>query len=276
MATNPHFPNFAHAGEQQLINDLYIEAIKVYGIDVKYMPRTITDRDDIFGEDVLSTFDAAAGVEMYVKNVDGWEGEAEFLSRFGVEIRDEMIFVLAQDRWDQIKTEKILTEQNYNFKLEGTAGDLLKIETGTGDAYTITANRPEEGDLIYFTVDGARGALFQIDFVEHESVFYPTGTLPVYELRCSLFEYSSERISTGNTIIDAIKTSYSTDMLGYEILAETGDKILVEGGSSSIILETYDIDRIDPQANNMLFNSENIADSIIDFSEINPFGDREY
>jgi len=82
--TNLYFNNFAYSGEQNLIENLIIESIKIYGIDVYYLPRTFVNKDNLFGEDVLSKFDVAFPIEMYIKNVTGFEGEGDFLSKFGL------------------------------------------------------------------------------------------------------------------------------------------------------------------------------------------------
>src|SRR5210317_960411 len=105
MATNVYFNHFSYGREQDLIEDLTIESIKVYGHNVKYIPRTIVARDNLYGEDSLSTFNDAADVEMYIKNVEGFEGEGDLLSRFGLQIRDEITFTIARKRFDQIRSE---------------------------------------------------------------------------------------------------------------------------------------------------------------------------
>jgi len=98
---NQYFNNFGHQQSQWLIEDLIIESIKIYGIEVQYMPRTLVAEDTIWGEDTLSKFEDAYPLEMYVKNVDGFEGEGDFLSKFGLEIRDEMTLTVAQRRFSE-------------------------------------------------------------------------------------------------------------------------------------------------------------------------------
>ena len=101
MATNLYFNNYGHQQSQWLIEDLIIESIKIYGMEVYYIPRTIVSEDTIFGEDTISSFDEALPLEMYIKNVDGFEGEGDFLSKFGLEIRDEMTLTVAQRRFSE-------------------------------------------------------------------------------------------------------------------------------------------------------------------------------
>ena len=107
MATNVYFNNFSYAREQDLVEDLTIESIKVYGHNVKYMPKSIQEIDHLFGEDKLLKYETAADVEMYVKNVEGFEGEGDFMSKFGLQINDQLTLTVARKRFDQIKTEKL-------------------------------------------------------------------------------------------------------------------------------------------------------------------------
>lgn len=279
MATNVYFNNFAYGREQDLVEDLTIEAIKIYGHNVKYMPRTLVNVDQLFGEDVLSKFDEAINVEMYIKNVEGFEGEGDLLSRFGLEIRDQITFTVARKRFDQaITSPKILTEVGYNLIHESGDNNAPSRQflTGAKDTesfmlegsdYLNTINRPQEGDLIYFPMVGK---IFEIKFVEHEQIFYQTGRLQTYDVRCELFEYSSERLDTGNTAIDAIETTYSLDTLGYQFTLEDGTGVaqLEDGGT---LLQEYTIETTDSSANNQFFQTQ--ADNILDFSEVNPFGE---
>ena len=281
MATNAYFNNFTYGREQDLIEDLTIEAIKVYGHNVKYMPRTIVDLDHLYGEDTLSKFDEAIDIEMYIKNVEGFEGEGDLLSRFGLEIRDQITFTVARRRFDQaITSPKIMTEVGYNLIFEdgSTTTPSRQYLTGSPDTdsfmlegsdYLNTINRPQEGDLIYFPMVGK---IFEIKFVEHEQIFYQTGRLQTYDVRCELFEYSSERIDTGNTEIDLIESTYSLDTLIYQFTLEDGSGVaqLEDGGT---LLQEYTIETTDASANNEFFQSN--ADNILDFSEMNPFGDTD-
>jgi len=213
----------------------------------------------------------AAELEMYIKNTDGAEGEGDFLGQFGLEIRDEYVFTVSKTRWTQFTKEKFMTEVGYNFLLE--TGDELELESATGDGYSITSSRPLEGDLIYFPMVNE---LYEIKFVEHEAVYYQMGALQTYDIRCELFEYSSERIRTGNTSLDSIETTRTFDRLGFQFILETGDMFLLEDGSSTLILESFKLDTQDPINVNQFITSDSANNSIIDFSERNPFGDIEY
>ena len=282
MATNKYFNNFAYAREQDLVEDLTIESIKIYGHNVKYLPKTISGIDHLFGEDKLLKYETAADVEMYVKNVEGFEGEGEFMSKFGVQLNDQLTLTVARKRFDQIRTEKLTTEVGYNYLQESANTDApsrqfltgnnhtesIVLETGTTgvNSYSITANRPQEGDLVFFPLVNK---IFEIKFVEHEDIFYQTGRLQSYDLRCELFKYSSEQIRTGNTEIDSTETAGTLDTLLYELLLEDGDNLLEEEGDS--LVQEYQLFTQDAGANNSFFQSE--GESIIDFSERNPFSE---
>ena len=181
MATNPHFQHFDATNEQYLVQDLIIESIKIYRHDVYYRPRTLVNEDTLYSEDTISAFNDAYVVEMYIKNVDGFEGEGDFMSRFGLEIRDQITFSVAQRTF-----KNLLLDSTYD--------------------------RPKEGDIIYFPLTKK---VFEIRFVEHESVFYQTGALQTYDLVCELFQYEDQAIDTGIEDIDKIEReeSYSIDVV---------------------------------------------------------------
>jgi hypothetical protein len=291
VAINSYFKNLTYAREQDLIEDLTIESIKQYGHDMRYIPRTLVRDDSLFGEDTLSSFDDATELEMYIKNIEGFEGEGEFLSKFNLEVRDTITFTVARKRFDQSLTEKITTEDGYNYLAEtantaapsrqfltdSQAGDSLMLD-GAGEGYTITSNRPKEGDLLFFPLVQK---LYEIKFVEHESVFYQSGRLQTYDLRCELFTYSSEKISTGNTAIDAIETALTTDILAFEYALDDdgtyGEGVLKTEDDGSIMQE-YRIEGTQPTANNEYLQSTDSifsTDAIIDFSEGNPFSEMD-
>ena len=178
MATNQYFNlHGTNTPEQRLIENLNIEAIKTFGIDVHYCPRTLNDEDTLMGEDNTASYNSAHTIEMYIKSVDGFEGDGDFISKFGLQIKDQVTFTVARRRWAELNVQ----------------GD------GRADA-------PHEGDLIYFPTVSA---LFQILFVEDESVFYQTGGLQVYDLLCEMFTYSDQKLDTGIEVIDAIERAHS-------------------------------------------------------------------
>jgi hypothetical protein len=247
---NHYFNNFTNSMEQNLVEDLIIESIRIYGIECLYIPRTLVKEDLLFGEDVLSKFDTAYPIEMYVKSVDGFEGDGTFLSKFGLEIRDQMILTMARRRF----VEEVYVDGN------DTVG---------------TTDRPNEGDLIYFPLNNK---LFEIKFVEHEAIFYQMGSLQTYDVTCELFEYSHERLDTGVAAIDNIETAQSGDVLAFQVTDEAGNVFNMEDGSG-IVQENYRIEDTDDSANNEFYTSQttDLTDgsdnNFIDWTESNPFGE---
>lgn len=287
MALNKYYNNFNYGREQDLIEDLIIESIKMYGYDCRYLPRTFVRKDPLFGEDTLSKFEDAVELEMYIKNVEGFEGEGDFLSRFGLQIRDQITFTVARKRFDQARSESLMTEVGYQILQEeadtnapsrlrlsqsaNTEMFSIQLETATAEGYAIETNRPTEGDLIYFPLTEK---MYEIKFVEHEAIFYQMGRLQTYDIVCELWEYSSEQVNTGNTQIDGIEDRYTMDILQYEFLLEDDTKLLSEDGGS--VIQEFRIETNDPSANNEFFDNKDpmwSGDEIIDFSELNPFSD---
>ncbi|PHS22133.1 MAG: hypothetical protein COA84_13205 [Robiginitomaculum sp.] len=216
MATNSSFNNFASSAEQTLIEDLVIESIRIYGHNVYYLPRTLNAVDDLLNEDDLSSFNSAYLIEMYIKNVEGFEGEGDFLSKFGLQIRDSITFTVAN-------------------KVFNT---LIEIPTGIF--------RPNEGDMIYFPLNGK---MFKLMHVEHESIFYQVGALQMFDLRCELFEYSQEVFNTGVTVIDTLFDQY--DFTSNTAIAN--------------------LDSVDAFSDNEIIQTE--ADIILDFTEKDPYSE---
>ena len=206
------------------------------------MPRTIVNQDKIYDEDELSRFTQAYPMEMYLDNVNGYEGQGDIFTRFGLEVRDQATFVLAKRRWEDL----VLT---------------------SGGTFTQTT-RPSEGDLIYLE---KTKSLFEIKYVDFQNPFYQLNQIYVYRLVCELFEYSSEDLDTGITTIDAIETKYSQDMLEYQMLQEDGTLLLNET-NGSIIKEDYSSGTSEP-IDNADFDNLVTLEGILDFSEKNPFGE---
>ena len=245
MATNFYFQSGQTSGttnEQRLVEDLIIESLKIYGHDTYYLPRTLVNKDTIFDEDELSKFTQAYPLEMYLDNVNGYEGQGDIFTRFGLEVRDQATFVMAKRRWENM------------------------VET-SGGTFTQTT-RPSEGDLIYLE---KTKSLFEIKYVDFQNPFYQLNQIYVYRLVCELFEYSSEDLDTGITTIDAIETKYSQDMLEYQMLQEDGTLMLNET-NGSIITENYSSGTSEP-IDNADFDNLVTLEGILDFSEKNPFGE---
>lgn len=271
MAVNPYYNFHSFTSEQALISDLIVESIKQYGMEMKYVPRSVVALDNLYGEDALRSYNSAANLEMYIQDVNGFGGEGDFLSKFGLEIRDTMTLTVARKRFDQIRSEKLITELGFNYQLETANTSApenthsIVLEDGSANGYSITSSRPLEGDLIYIPLTKK---LYEIKFVEHEGIFYQTGKLQTYDLRVELFEYSSESLDTGESVIDIIETENSLSVSNTRILTETGGSMLLEDGD--LLLQEYTIETVDAQANNNLFETQ--APNYIDFSETNPYG----
>lgn len=276
---NKYFNNYGYSREQDLIEDLILESIKIYGHDVKYLPRTFVKPDELFGEDILSTFDEAVPVEMYLKSMEGFEGDGQFLSKFGLEIRDQIVLTVARKRFDQaITSPKLMTEVGYNLIHEDGSNKAPSrqfltgsIETDSieleGNDYTNTLNRPREGDLLYFPMIGK---IFEVMYVDDRPTFFQFGRMQTYDLRCELFEFSSDRIQTGNTEIDAITGAYTQDTLSFQFTLEDNSGVyLSEDGGT--YLQEFRLENTNPTANNEYFQFQ--SQSIIDFSESNPFSE---
>ena len=286
MATNHYFNHYGtNTADQRLTENLIIESIKVYGIDVYYMPRETVNMDSIFGEDRLSEFKDARMIEMYIKNVDGFEGEGTLISNFGLEVRDQVTFTLSQRRFAE-----------------------LNLETG------IRATQPATGDIIYFPL--TKG-LYEIRSVRDTSVFFQMGALQTFDLLCEIFEYSDEAIDTGIDTLDKIERdesyaieftmgsgsgTYTVEETVYQGAAfgsatatgevaawnstdsvlklinltgtfSTSSNIVGNTSGASYAITTFDdqAQPSDPSANNV--GIESVADSVLDFTEGNPFSE---
>ena len=303
MPRNVYFSQAVRA-EQNLYEDLIVESLKIYGQDVYYIPRTLVNRDTILNEDPASKFDDAYLMEAYIENVDGFEGEGDLYSKFGLEIRDEAQFVISRKVWNHA----VGLREN--------------------------KDKPLEGDLLFLPMTNS---FFEISYVEDDSPFFQLSNLPVYRLACNLFEFSDEDFDTGIAEIDTktVAQAYQIAMnitlgtgdqhfevgetvtqeleTGISIFAEVASVTKVSGNSakitvanigvsgsetyrqfvasatkpltgsennySSTITKVYDIgdnddDNVFPAdggAQNVSF--EHIADNFIDFTESNPFGD---
>lgn len=244
MPTNHYFQAGIPGGrssEQLLIEDIIIECLKIYGFDVYYLPRQSVNEDQILNEDVLNKYSYAYPLEMYLSNVMGFEGEGDLLTKFGVEIRDTATFIVSKRRWDTVVAR-----------------------SGTAQLTT----RPAEGDILYFPLTKS---YFEIRRVEAKDPFFQAGKLYVFKLECELMQFSSETFETGVQEIDDTASAHSLNISDFELLLENGDSMLLEYiNPSSIILESYTLSSVDVLSQNEDFSG---SIDILDFSEINPFGE---
>ncbi len=182
MALNPFFLQ-GTSSEQRLAQDLINEHLKIYGVEITYIPRKFVGNDNIFNEIQSSKFDDNFAIEAYVNNYDGYGGAGDVLTKFGMSLKDEVILTISKERFEDFISPFLAAAD------DGTSTSEIEVST-----------RPREGDLVYFPL-GQR--LFEIKFVEHEDPFYQLGKNYVYQLKCELFEYEDEVIDTS---IDAIDT----------------------------------------------------------------------
>lgn len=183
MSKNVYFSQ-GTSNEQLMYEDIIIESLQIYGVEVLYIPRTLVAKDEILGEDRLSEFKNSYPICMYFEQVDNFEGQGSYIQKFGLMVEQTATLVVARRSWNN---------------LVGVSGN------------TILPNRPAEGDLIYFPL--SKG-LFEIKYVVHQDPFYQVGKLFVYKLQVELFQYGSERITTGVKEIDTFESlkSFSTDI----------------------------------------------------------------
>lgn len=238
MATNIFFRNYDNSMEQQLLESLIIESIRQYGEDMYYIPRKLNNYDPIFGEDDNSSYESSYLVELYIKSVDGFEGDGTFLSKFGLEIRDRVTFTIAKRVFEE--------------------------EVGVNEEIP----RPNEGDLIYFPLNKK---CFQIKYVEKFNMFYPLGSLPTYDLQCELFEYSGEQMNTGIDEIDSLQSGFSINAIDYVLRAEDGSILLDENGDYLVNELYHQNEMISDTEDNDLIQQD--ADDILDFSSKDPFSE---
>ena len=185
MALNPHFLQGSR-GEQRLVQSLINEHLKIYGVEVTFIPRKFVNQSTIIEEVQASKFDDNFLIEAYVENYDGYTGAGDVLTKFGMSLRDEVTLTISKERFEEFIAPFM------------EADDDIEL-----------SSRPREGDLVFFPL-GQR--LFEIKFVEHEEPFYQLGSNYVYKLKCELFEYEDEVIDTDIAAIDT-----QVDDVGYVV-----------------------------------------------------------
>ena len=264
MARNRHFNQYTPVKqEQSLVEDLVIESIKIYGVDGYYLPRTHVNLDKIYGEDASMLFDDALELELYIKSFDGFAGQEDFLTKFGLQIDESITFVVAQKRFTQSLKPSFITEYGYNFKNED--GEHL-LDEQLYDYASIL--RPREGDLIWIPM---LGYMYEIKFTENIENFFQLGKLYTYEMRCDRYEYSSEQINTGVTEIDAIEDQYSLSTDNIEKILDEESNIFALEDGTRLVAEGDTVIPFEVSADNEAIGEKIIDGDILDFSETNPF-----
>jgi hypothetical protein len=239
MSTNFYFNNFTNSQEQVLIENLVLESIKMYGHDVFYCPRTLVAKDDVYEEDAMSEYNSSYMIDMYIRSYESYEGDGQFLSKFGLEIRDQVTFTVSvRNFMDEI-------------------GNIEMID------------RPQEGDLIYLPM---ADRLMYVKYVNKTPVFYQMGAIQMYDLVCEMFEYSSEKLNTGIKAIDDIERNLSLSLDLYSITTQDGLILTTQEGDAIIqggfVFETQ---AGDPFEDNTEFELE--GDNILDWTQVDPFSE---
>ena len=221
------------ATERSLYQNLIKEAIQIYGHDVYYMDRQSVNEDTLFGEDTTNQFNTQHPIEMYVEDGEGYAGDKEIMTQFGLENRNEITFVVSKERFQELDRQ-VQIESGTD-----TTGGSILLETGTidqsedssilstvsgdnnfyiiQDTAATDSDRPLEGDLVFHPV---LTKVFEVSFVDHDEPFHQLDNNPVYKLRCRQYEYSQEVIDTGIAEIDAIEDDLSTDTSEHQFTLE--------------------------------------------------------
>lgn len=200
-----------------------------------YIPRKLNNYDSVYGADDQSSYENAYSIELYIKSIDGFSGDGDFMSKFGVEIRNQVVFSVAQRRFND--------------------------EVGE---YT-TQPRPNEGDLIYFPLNKK---CFQIKYVEKFEMFYQLGALQTWEMTCELFEYSNENFNTGIPEIDILQTKFDQNQFDWEIKTQDGYSIMTEEDDYIVLESAPNIAGSD----NAEIQKE--SDLFVDWSTVDPFSEK--
>ena len=287
MATSSYFSHNTSPTERTLLNSLIVESIQIMGMDVNYLPRTQNNIDSIFEDAERNSFTTSYTIEIHLGDdtIEGFGGEGDLISRFGVEVKDTVQLVMAQSRFTDVIT-----------------------------AADATLTKPREGDLVYLPFSEQ---LYEITFVEDQIPFFQLGRNFTYQLECALFQYSDEELSTGVAAIDSVETtySYSVDLImsaggsgtftigttiyqgtsatdssarGEVVSWDSSTRVLrvmniqgnfandtaVTDGTAAWTLSTFDDLTLPTDKFAQNIEVENAADSgIVDFTESNPFGE---
>ena len=289
MAKNTYFRHGTR-NEQILQQSLVDEFVKMFGLDILYIPRKLVAQDKVLNEEVISQFDDSFLTYAYLENNEGFQGAGDILTKFGIRSTDEITLTMSKQIFD----------------------DFIAVQM-VGAPDILVGSRPQEGDLIFFPLTSN---LFEVKFVEHEKPFYQFGKLYTYELKCELYEYANEtagsdifetqedegfvikyyydmntlsgepslgEMVTGSvTGIQAMVNDWNPDKFYIELRAFTanenyntyqiGETLTGQNSGFTINISSFDeLDIKDAYASNIEFETE--GDDILDFTEINPFGE---
>ena len=193
--TNTFFSSTTgYSGETNLVDDLVREQIKMYGVDMLYMPRYMVNLDRLLHEATKSVFELALPMPLYIKSFSGYDNSMEMLTKFGVRAADELTLVMSRSEWSAYYAPFV--KGYYNDKDEKPPEEELNPLTGQ------TARRPKEGDLIFNPFDDS---IFEIKYVQFDQPFFMLGKGYIFELQCEKFEFSGEEFSTGLDKVDDVE-----------------------------------------------------------------------
>ena len=233
MAVNPYFNNKNYKPTQNLFEDLSDEVIKMNGIDVVYIIKTTDKVDNLFGDNQHGKLKNSFTIEMYLSTAKNFQGDRDVISKFGIEIKDNVSMLVSRRRF-----------REESFKMPDLGGRIYPM------------NRPMEGDLIYLPLAPTSDNLYEIKFVENESMFYQQGDYYTFRIDCELYKYSMETIETGFTVIDNMEAEFVTQV------------DVDSDGKTDYIKDKKEI------SNNDQLRTE--SRDILDFSEKDPFSEGNY
>jgi len=211
VPVSPYFDDYDNNLEQQLLDDLVVESVQLRGMNVYYVPKVIGTVDKVFHEDPTARYETAYKIEMYLKSVDGFEGQSDLLTKFGLSLTQQV-------RWSVART---------------TFNNIVGLD------------RPREGDIVYFP---RTKRVFVIKFVDKFETFLQLGDYYTYELTTELFEYSGEKFSTGIEDLDRI-SNFNLSSNAYDLSDENGNVLTDENGNT-LTTENYSLDNVDTGADN--------------------------
>lgn len=272
----PYFQQYTYEPQQTVIEDLIEQSIASRGLVVYYMPRTVVDRDIEFGDDILSEFKDAIEIEALPRDVDQWGGQGDTLTKWGINIPDQMTLTVSRRKWESWSKPVLRTTEGGTILLEecapwtGDKSGCVWLEDANVDAASLgrmPKDRPLEGDFIYIPVFRK---LFKVTFVEHERLFYEFGKLMTYDLKVELADYNSEKITTGVTELDHIEAAFSLDQLDDHVLLENGGALLLEEGELLILEQSTQPEDVTSFAENRALDADG-NDSVTFISGTHPF-----
>lgn len=249
--TGRYFRNQDSILEQNLINSLVNEAVQVCGVDAIYIARELLNYDKIYETDDQSLYQNTWMIAVYIKNILGFAGDKDFMSKFaGLEIRDQIVLEIPRNNFDMV----IAQDSNFPPMPRNMPQP---------------AARPREGDLLFMPFRHLNKC-FQIKYVNLTDMFFPLGTIPCWSVTCELFEYSNETFATGIPEIDRLQQESDTNFLNYLMLDTDGTPIRTFH-SDAWVTDAYNLNIIDPLEDNDAIQVE--ANTYVANTPVDPYID---